>query len=584
VELYDHFGNKMADSNVVVNKAAVSGPVEKASELLKKGFIVAIKGLGGFHLAVDAENDGAIAALRMKKQREAKPLAMMSYDLESVRKYAHINQDEAGLLTSPQRPIVLLLKKEPNAISPDVAPGNRYFGVMLPYTPLHYLLLNFGFIALVMTSGNLSEEPIAIDNDEAFERLSGIADYLLVHNRDIYQRSDDSIIRRAAGGSRFIRRSRGYVPIPIVLKHKVPPILACGAELKNTICLTRDRNAFLSQHIGDLQNLSAYDYFESVIQHMKRVLDIEPEIIAFDLHPNYLSSQYARRQTDVHKIQVQHHHAHITSAMAENRIDGPVIGLALDGTGYGSDGAIWGGEVLIADTEAFSRAAHFAYVPMPGGAAAIKEPWRMAVSYLYNTLGEEFQELDIPLLRAIDTGKVNIMVDMIDKNINSPMTSSLGRLFDGIAAIAGIRYEVAFEGQAAMELEMQADESEKAMYAREWVTAEGFEIQTRPIIKEVIKDMLMGVAPAVISGKFHQTLVGLFADICGVLRRENGINRVVLSGGVFQNTLLLSGLKHTLEQQNYEIIAHSRVPANDGGICLGQAVVAAAIAGKKVQW
>ena len=568
IDLYDNTRQKIATPK----------PLEKTVELIKQGYIIAIKGLGGFHLAVDAENDQAVAKLRKRKHREEKPFALISHNLESVQSYAKVGSEEGKLLKSPQRPIVLLKKREPNSISREVAPRNRYFGAMLPYTPLHYLLLSRGFTALVMTSGNLREEPIAIDNDDAFERLSDIADYFLIHNRDIYLRSDDSIVRKTAGDTRFIRRSRGYVPVPVFLNKKVPSILACGAELKNTVCLTKGNQAFLSQHIGDLENLATYDFFKLTIRHMKRILDINPEIIAFDLHPDYLRTRYAEEMENINKIQVQHHHAHIVSAMAENRIDGPVIGLSFDGTGYGTDGAIWGGEILIADIEKFYRAAHFAYVPMPGSTAAIKEPWRMAISYLYDSLGQGFWNLDLPVLKAIEADKVKIIVDMVRKKINSPLTSSLGRLFDGIAAITGIRYKVAFEGQAAMELEMLAADKVADIYDYEWITTEGHKILTRPIIQGVVNDMVNGIHPSVISRKFHQTLIQMFSDLCAVIRKESGLNRVVLSGGVFQNSLLLTGLIKALEEKNFQVFTHSKVPANDGGICLGQAMVAAAVA------
>ena len=570
-------------------KIATPNPIEKTATLLKQGCIVAVKGLGGFHLAVDAENDDAVTRLRRRKHREAKPLAIMSYDVEGIRKYALVEQKEEKLLTSPQRPIVLLRKKEPNSIAKAVAPRNCYFGAMLPYTPLHYLLLSHDFMALVMTSGNLREEPIAINNQDAFARLSDIADYFLIHNRDIYLRSDDSIVRKTAGATRVIRRSRGYVPVPVFLKNKVPPILACGAELKNTICLTKANKAFLSQHMGDLENLATYDFFinpathdffKLTIRHMQRILDVQPEIIAFDLHPDYLSSRYAQEQKDIKKIQVQHHHAHIVSAMAENRIDGPVIGLSCDGTGYGTDGAIWGGEILIADIEKFSRTAHFAYLPMPGSAAAIKEPWRMAVSYLYDAFGQDFWNLDLPVLKAIEADKVKIIVDMIRKKINSPLTSSLGRLFDGLASIAGIRNHVLFEGQAAMEFEMLASDNVAGIYDYEWETTDRHKILTRPIIQGVVKDMLQGLHPSVISHRFHQTLIRMFSELCEVIRKENGLNRIVLSGGVFQNSLLLTGLINALEKRKFKVFSHSKVPANDGGISLGQAMVAAAVAGK----
>jgi hydrogenase maturation protein HypF len=570
IELYDNTRQKLETPK----------PLEKTAKLIKQGFIVALKGLGGFHLAVDAENGQAVEALRRRKHREEKPLALMSYDVECIRRFAQVQPQEEKLLISPQRPIVLVLKKELHSIAEQVAPGNRYFGVMLPYTPLHYLLLNYGFTALVMTSGNLSEEPICIDNDDAFKRLSGIADHFLIHNRDIYLRSDDSIARKTAGSTRFIRRSRGYIPMPVFLNKKIPPILACGAELKNTICLSKENNAFLSQHIGDLENLETYDFFLLTIRHMQRILDIKPEIIAFDLHPDYLSTRYAQEQQDLQKVQVQHHHAHIASAMAENQIDGSVIGLAFDGTGYGTDGNIWGGEILVADMEKYFRAAHFAYVPMPGSAAAIKEPWRMAASYLYDAFGSDLYDLDLPLLNAVDLKKIKIMADMVDKKVNAPLTSSLGRLFDGIAAILGIRYKVAFEGQAAMELEMLASNNVKDIYNYEWKTGDGYQILTRPIICSVVKDVVQGIDPSVISHKFHQTLIRMFSDLCEVIRKENDLNRVVLSGGVFQNSLLLTGLINALEKRKFKVFSHSKVPANDGGISLGQALVAAAVTSK----
>jgi len=571
VALYDNTGK------IIETQA----PIERTATLLKEGFVVAIKGLGGFHLAVDARNHDAVLRLRERKRREEKPLAIMSENIDRISAYAHIDPEEERLITSLQRPVVLLRKKEPNSISAAVSPRNRYFGAMLPYTPLHYLLLSYGFTALVMTSGNISEEPIAIDNADAFERLSDIADTFLIHNRDIYLRSDDSIVRRAAGSVRFIRRSRGYIPTPVFLKHKVPHILACGAELKNTVCLTRENNAFLSQHIGDLENLSTYEFFQLTINHMKQILDIDPEIVAYDLHPDYLSTQYAQELEGVEKISVQHHHAHIVSCMAENRLDEEVIGLSFDGTGYGTDGTIWGGEILVAEPDRFTRAAHLSYVPMPGSAAAIKEPWRMAVSYLYNAFGEGFWDMDLPGLKEIEESRVQFIVEMIKKSVNSPMTSSLGRLFDGIAAIIGIRNRVFYEGQAAMELEMTAKEIGDTVYDYEWVEeADVRKILPGPIVRGVVQDVKNSVSASEISSKFHATLIRLFSELCDDLRLETGLKKVVLSGGVFQNSLLLSGLIQALEENNFQVYTHTHVPTNDGGISLGQALVAAAIAGK----
>jgi len=550
--------------------------VKKAADLLKAGHILAIKGLGGYHLAADAANTDAVKQLRRRKLREEKPFAIMSYDLGAIERYARVGPEEEKLLTSIQRPIVLLEKKKSSALSEEVAPGNNYFGVMLPYTPLHYLLLEQGFDALVMTSGNLSEEPIAIDNDDAFNRLSDIADYFLIHNRDIYLRSDDSILRYVAGARRFLRRSRGYVPIPVFLKNEVAPILACGAELKNTICVTRQDKAFLSQHIGDLENLATYEFFKLTIAHLNRILDIEPEIIACDMHPDYLSTQYALELEVDHKIQVQHHHAHVVSCMAEHKLEGAVIGLSFDGTGYGTDGAIWGGEILVAREHDFERAGHLAYVPMPGSAAAIKEPWRMAVSYLQDAYGSDFRNLDLPALNEIDTQKLTVIGEMISKGINSPLTSSLGRLFDGVAAICGIRDRVNFEGQAAMELEMAAREDSDGVYEYGWGTEEAYKIFTAPIIQGVVDDVANAKPIGEISSRFHRTLICLFTDLCVLIGKEREMNRVVLSGGVFQNSILLTGLTGALEEKNFKVFSHQQVPTNDGGISLGQAVVAAA--------
>ena len=567
VNLYDHRRNPIAKED----------PIGKATDLLKQGYILAIKGLGGYHLAVDAADTNAVRRLRSRKLREEKPFALMSRDLETIRRYALAGAAEEKILTSIQRPIVLLRKKNPNCISAEVAPNNKYFGVMLPYTPLHYLLLKQGFVALVMTSGNLSDEPIAIDNDDAFERLSGIADYFLIHNREIYLRSDDSIVRHHAGARRFLRRSRGFVPIPIFLKNQIPSILACGAELKNTICVTKQDKAFLSQHIGDLENLATYEFLKLTAAHLKRILGIDPEIIAFDLHPDYLSTRFAQKQQAAHKIQVQHHHAHIVSCMAEHKLEGPVIGLSFDGTGYGRDGAIWGGEILIAEEHDFERAGHLAYVAMPGGAAAIKAPWRMAVSYLQDAFGQDFYELGLPVLKKIENDKLTIISEMISKGVNAPLTSSLGRLFDGVAAICGIRSQVNFEGQAAMELEMLAADAAGSTYEYEWLSEDAYKILPAPIILGVVKDLQDGKPVADISAKFHRTLICLFVDLCTVMRKERDLNRVVLSGGVFQNSTLLTGLANALEARNFSVFSHQQVPANDGGISLGQAVVAAAV-------
>jgi len=560
-------------------------PVARAAVLLKEGYILAIKGLGGFHLAVNAENDAAVFRLRKKKNRREKPFALMAHDLKRIYEYAHVEPKEETLLTCRQRPIVLVKKKTPYPSGMEkwveaVSPKNRYLGVMLPYTPLHYLVLNYGFRALVMTSGNRSDEPIVIDNEEAFDSLAGIADYFLIHDREIYFCCDDSIVRQTGGNTRFIRRSRGYVPSPVFLKRPILQILACGGSLKNTICLTRDDKAFLSRHIGDIENLATYDFFKSTIEHMKHILCIDPEIVAYDLHPDYLSTRYALEQEEKKKIPVQHHHAHIAACMAENMADGPVIGLAFDGAGYGTDGNIWGGEVLIVEADRFTRAGHLSYVAMPGSNAAIREPWRMAVSYLYDAFGKEFIDLELLLLKKTGKNKVRIMAEMIAKKINSPLTSSLGRFFDGIASIMGIRDRVSFEGQAAAELEMLAQEKTALIYDYEWISEGVHRIILKPVVRGVVNDMVKGVELSEISGKFHMTLIRIFSDLCDVVRKESGLSRVALSGGVFQNRVLLTGLVEALEEKKFQVLTHTRVPANDGGLSLGQAVIAAAVGEK----
>lgn len=452
---------------------------------------------------------------------------------------------------------------------------------MLPYTPLHYLLLARGFKALVMTSGNMTDEPIAIDNEDALERLGPIADFFLFHDRDIYLRSDDSIVRRTNGSNRFLRRSRGYVPMPVFLKASLPPILGCGAELKNTVCLAKGKNAFLSQHIGDLENLPTLDFFTLTIDHLKRILDIEPEWIAHDMHPDYMSTRYAQDQQNIQKVPVQHHHAHIIACMAEHQIDGPILGFSFDGTGYGTDGTIWGGEVLVADHAEFTRAAHLDYVPMPGGAAVIKEPWRMAVSYLYRTFGRDIWAMDLPILADIGEANLRLILQMMDRRLNSPQTSSLGRLFDGIAALVGIRSRVNFEGQAAMELEMVSDESVEGIYDFSWTDDITRRIDIRPMIEGIVDDLARGISRRLIGGKFHRTLLTLFTDLAIDLRRKTGLDRIALSGGVFQNALLLSGFIRSLERNGFAVYTHRIVPTNDGGLSLGQAVAAAAIVQKR---
>jgi hydrogenase maturation protein HypF len=553
----------------------VPDPILETVRLLKQGRIAAIKGLGGFHLAVDAGNEEAVRRLRARKHREEKPLALMSRDLNSLSSYALPGDAEKEILESKERPIVLLPKKFPNFIAPSVAPGNQYFGVMLPYTPLHHLLLDQDFSDLVMTSGNLSEEPICLDNQEAFRRLQGIADFFLVHNREIYLRSDDSIVQKITGRLRQLRRSRGFVPIPIFLQEPVSPILACGAELKNTICLTKGNRAFLSQHIGDLENLETLDFFKLTINHLKQILQIEPKIIAHDLHPDYLSTRYALEQPGIRSIGIQHHFAHMVGCMAEHGLWEKVIGLSLDGTGYGLDGRIWGGEILVGDLSSFERRGHFAYLPMPGGTRAIKEPWRMAVSYLYQTYGDQLWDQPLPFLKRLERSKVETLLQMIRQGINSPLTSSCGRLFDGVAALIGLRETVAFEGQAAMELEMIQGMETTTSYPWEILKEKGIHlIQPQPIIRGIVEDVQRGSSTALISQRFHLSLIEILSRVTREIRSETGIENVVLGGGVFQNRTLLTGMEERLQKEGFQVYSKALVPSNDGGIALGQAVAA----------
>jgi hydrogenase maturation protein HypF len=578
VELWDKSGRRIECRDPIV---------EAASEL-HAGLVVAVKGLGGFHLAADATNPAAVALLRRRKRRVEKPFAVMVPDLQAAQEICEVDSAAATVLQSMQRPIVLLPKKTLSMIPDDVAPFNRYLGIFLPYTPLHYLLLaEGGFKALVMTSGNLSEEPIAIDNREAANRLNGLADYFLVHNRDILLRCDDSVVRVAGGITHQLRRSRGFVPVPVFLKDDQPSVLAVGGELKNTICLTKGKHAFLSQHVGDLENVESYSFFHEAVRHLEQILEIRPEIIAYDLHPDYFSTKWALQQSGVELVGVQHHHAHIASCMAENHLEGRVIGFALDGTGYGADGHIWGGEALIAGYEDFERAAHFEYVPLPGGAAAIREPWRMAVSYLAHHFGREFLKLeflklDIPFVRQLNRPKVDLLLRMMEQGVNSPLTSSCGRLFDAVAALVGIRQQVNYEAQAAIELEMAMASSEIAStedtaYPMKLVPEDDhWIVSTRPLFEALLDDLGRNLPVAAISRRFHNGLVEGFVELATLLRQKTALRRVGLSGGTFHNVYLSQRLEARLSQVGFEVFMQKEVPAGDGGLSLGQGLVAAA--------
>ena len=555
----------------------VAEPIREAARLLQQGSVVAIKGLGGFHLACDAQNEVAVGKLRERKRRVEKPFAIMVRRAEDAARLCVADEISKKQMSSIERPIVLLPRRAEVTFVPGVAPGNQYLGVFLPYTPLHHLLFQSGkFEVLVMTSGNLSEEPIAIENEEAVRRLNGIADAFLVHDREIVRRCDDSVVRVAAGQPQMLRRSRGFVPVPVQLEKETQAVLAVGGELKNTVCVVRGSEAFLSQHVGDLENLESYRFFEEAVQHLQRVLETEPKVIAHDLHPDYFSTKWAQERAGVELVGVQHHHAHVAACMAENHLDGKVIGIALDGTGYGTDGAIWGGELLVVDYAGFERAAHFEYVPLPGGAAAIHEPWRMAVSYLAKHCGKEVGKLGLPFLAEIDSRKLSVVLQMMEREINSPRTSSCGRLFDAVAALVGLRGTVNFEAQAAIELEMAArDSGSEAAYPLD-LNLQGatWQIGTKPLFDWLLKDIRQQTSVADMSRKFHNGLALVFVDVAERIRDRTELNRVCLSGGCFLNALLLETTIAEMKERSFEVFFHTEVPAGDGGISLGQAVIA----------
>jgi hydrogenase maturation protein HypF len=555
--------------------ASVLGGVRR---LLHGGAIVGIKGLGGFQLACDAENDAAVRQLRRRKKRSDKPFALMARDVTAVEKICAVSAADRELLLSSQRPIVILPCRPGTNISSDVAPGNNTIGVMLAYTPLHFLL--FGdrpddapeFTALVMTSGNVSDEPIVTSNEEAWRRLGDVADWFLFHNRGIYMRVDDSVARTFKGRPRVLRRSRGYAPQPIDLGSTACELLACGAELKNTFCLTKGRYAILSQHIGDVENYETLDFFRETLANLKKLFRVEPQVVAHDLHPLYLTSRFAS-ELSLPKIGVQHHHAHIASCMAENQVRGKVIGVAMDGTGYGTDGQIWGGEFLVADFGSFERHAHFRYVPLPGGDTAVRQPWRAALGWLRETFGSELP-VDLPLFRQVPEREVTLVTRMMDRGVNTVLTSSCGRLFDAVAALMGLREEVTFEGQAAIELEMATVPGVDDCYSSEIDSGEPAQIDMRPAIQDIVRDLRKQEANQVIASRFHNTIAALIAEVCRRVRDHEHLNRVCLSGGSFQNMYLLDRAVALLRKMNFEVFLHSLVPPNDGGISLGQAVIA----------
>jgi len=594
-------------------------PVETVIDRLLAGQIVAIKGIGGFHLSVDASSPSTVQRLRQRKHRYGKPLAVMVRDLEAARALCDLTTEEEALLQTPARPIVLARTRTANGIAPEVTPGIPWLGVFLPYAPLQHLLFADPRVkALVMTSANLSEEPIAIDNEEARQRLGAIADAFLFHDREILQRCDDSVVALVDGAPQIIRRARGFVPLGIELPFEVPPLLAVGGHLKSVFTLARGRHAYQSQHLGDLENLTGLEFFEDSLAHLMYTFEIEPESVVRDMHPGYLSSTWADKWAEERKlpvIEVQHHHAHIAACMAEHGLDGPAIGLSLDGTGYGTDGRIWGGEVLIARPDSFDRFAHLAYVPMPGGEAAIREPWRMALGHLH-AAGIALDNPFICEALGTDTKEIAVLQKMTTRDLNAPLTSSCGRLFDAVAALVLRRREVDYEAQAAIELEgICIDEPDDiagysfqfesaapasstklgapgpgfpATGLRRWGgdpsllgTWEGIEIDSAPLWHECLADLRVGQPPARIAARFHAGIANAFVHAAKQARTGTGIRQVALSGGCLHNRRLARLLRAGLEEEGFAVFQHRNVSPGDGGLSYGQAVVGAAIAKKQ---
>jgi hydrogenase maturation protein HypF len=568
--------------------------------LLHKGAVLAIKGLGGFHLACDATNTEAVQVLRTRKHRPHKPLAVMMATLDEVKRHCEVTPEDEALLTSPQCPIVLLSWRPSSTVVTEVAPRYRYLGVMLPYTPLHHVLLRDVGRPLVMTSGNLTEEPIVAENDESLHRLGDLADAFVLHDRDIYARYDDSVwfvprvpsgkdnlpsdaVRRETSLPQPIRRARGYAPFPIKLPFQMRPILACGAEIKNTFCLTRDEYAFVSQHVGDMENLETLDHYERTIELYKHLFRIEPEIVAYDLHPDYMATKYAREQLVRYRLKpvtVQHHHAHLAACLADHgwaADAGPVIGVSLDGTGYGEDGHIWGGEWLVGSYDHYRRVAHLEYLPLPGGDAATRHPWRIVFSYLYTLLG---QVSEFVLPEGVKMAEIAFLRQQLDRQLNCPLTSSMGRLFDAVSTLLGVCTQTSYEAQAAIELEMITSGQ-----VGKWANGPSYPFQIEragsvwvirlgELLAALVKDVRERKAVGETGWRFHQTVAQMTVEVCERVAAETGLRIVALSGGCFQNRLLLSLTVPALEAAGFRVLLHRRVPCNDGGLSLGQAAVA----------
>jgi len=561
--------------------------IKETARRLVEGQIVAIKGLGGYHLACDAANEAAVGRLRRSKHREFKPFALMAPDLETAHQLAFISPEEEALLTSWRRPIVLMRRRPEAKVAESVAPMHRDLGIMLPYTPLHHLLMTEIKRALVMTSGNLSDEPIAYKDDDAFKRLGKMVDAFLVHNREIHIRCDDSVTRVVKGQELLIRRSRGYAPQPVLLPFETPlPLLAVGAMLKNTFALCRNRYAFISHHIGDLDNYSAFGAFVEGVEHFKRLFAIEPQAVAYDLHPDYPSTRFAldyAESNGLPSIGVQHHHAHVAAVMAEYGLEGPVIGVAYDGTGYGTDGTIWGGEILLATYEGFERAAHLECVPMPGGERAVREAWRMAASWLRQTFGDDGERLAFGIDERVGEERWRQIWKLLRSDLPQPQTSSIGRLFDAVASLLGICDFGAYEGHPAIWLEMAAsrwtgkfnDAFEQPPFRFELTDSEPIVLKATSVIEGIVEGLKRNLPAEQIAAQFHAAVADATLRACIKIRERTGVKDVVLSGGVMQNVLLLGWLIDLLKLEGFRVFVPTKLPPNDGGICFGQAAVAA---------
>ena len=552
--------------------------LKTVANLLRSGGIAAWKGLGGYQLACDARNANAVAELRRRKHRNEKAFAVMVGDIATAAIFCEISEPERRLLTGASKPIVLLRSREVSKLPEAVAPGSSLLGIMLPYTPMHALLFRtlqetgMQDAVLVMTSGNVSEEPIVTAQVEAHKRLRGIADLFVDHDRPIHTRVDDSVARVVEGKPTLLRRARGYAPMPMELAVNRVPLLACGAQQKNTLCLAREGVAFLSQHLGDLENYETLVFFEETLERMKRLLQIEPEAVAHDLHPGYLSTQLAQRLPIAKKLGVQHHHAHIASCMAEHRLEGPVLGVAWDGTGLGTDGTIWGGEFLLADYAGFDRYAHLRPVQLAGGDTAVREPWRAARSYLLDAF-DNIAPRGLSWQNFVPEQSVRMLDAMLERRIHTIETSSCGRLFDAIASLIGVHQKVSFEGQAAMALETLAGAEDEA-YDFALEGARPFQVDMRCMVRQIVDDVERKVTASTISARFHNTLVAVVEKVCVRMREDTGHARVCLSGGCFQNVRLLEGCLQSLRSAGFEVFFQQQVPCNDGGIAFGQAAIA----------